>query len=115
MARRASTVWPEKKFCSDDKSFFLCKLWDNFGIRSLGRMIKNDKDVAKALQSLEAETFKNGAKVKLSEVDFNLLSFPEQIKHDLRTDIMKPHGAGLMHIFMRPRATLMRSSSTAAA
>lgn len=109
MARRASTVWPEKKFCSDSKSFFLCKLWDNFGIRSLGRMIKNDKDVAKALQSLEAETFKNGAKVKLSEVDFNLLSFPEQIKHDLRTDIMVgPHGAGLMHnIFMRPRATLI--------
>ena len=109
MSRRASTVWPEKKFCSDDKSFFMCKFWDTFGIRSLGRMIRNDADVVKALKSLEKETFKNGAQVKLSEVDFNLLSFPEQIKHDLRTDIMiGPHGAGLMHsVFMRSRATLV--------
>ena len=109
MSRRASTVWPEKKFCSDTNSFFLCKFWDNFGIRSLGRMIRNDADVVSALKSLENETFRNGARVKLSEVDFNLLSFPEQIKHDLQTDIMVgPHGAGLMHnVFMRSRATLV--------
>ena len=109
MSRRASTVWPEKKFCSDENSFFLCKLWDHFGIRSLGRMIRNDAVVVTALKSLEGETFTNGAVVKLSEVDFNLLSFPEQIKHDLKTDIMVgPHGAGLMHnIFMRSRATLV--------
>ena len=109
MSRRASTVWPEKKFCSDDKSFFLCKFWDHFGIRSLGRMVKNDKDVVAALKTLEGKTYKNGATVKLAEVDFNLLSFPEQIKHDLQTDIMVgPHGAGLMHsVFMRSRATLI--------
>ena len=109
MSRRASTVWPEKKFCSDTKSFFLCKLWDHFGIRSLGRMVKNDAEVVAALKTLETSKFSNGARVKLSEVDFNLLTFPEQIKHDLKTDIMVgPHGAGLMHnIFMRPRATLM--------
>ena len=38
-----------------------------------------------------------------------VLSFEEQIKIDLSTDIMVgPHGAGLMHnIFMRDRAALV--------
>lgn len=38
-----------------------------------------------------------------------VLSFEEQIKIDLATDIMVgPHGAGLMHnIFMRDRAALI--------
>ena len=40
---------------------------------------------------------------------FLVLSFEEQIKIDLSTDIMVgPHGAGLMHnIFMRDRAALV--------
>lgn len=72
-------------------------------------MIKNDKKVVEALKGLEKETFKNGARVKLLEADFNLLPFADQIKADLQTDIMiGPHGAGLMHnIFMPKRATLI--------
>jgi protein O-GlcNAc transferase len=47
--------------------------------------------------------------VKFQDVDFNLLSFEEQIKVDLETDILiGPHGAGLMHaIFMRDRGVLI--------
>jgi hypothetical protein len=109
MARRASSEWPEKKFCSDDTSFFLCRLWANFGIRSLGRMVRNDAEVVAALKSLEQQTFPNGAQVRFQDVDYNLLGFKEQIAKDLETDIMVgPHGAGLMHnIFMRDRATLI--------
>ena len=42
-------------------------------------------------------------------MDFNLLSFEEQIEVDLTTDVMVgPHGAGLMHnIFMPDRAVLI--------
>lgn len=36
----ASAQWPERKYCSDTESFFLCKLWENFGSRSLGRMVR---------------------------------------------------------------------------
>jgi hypothetical protein len=39
LARRASSEWPEKRFCDSQKSFFLCELWAGFGIRSLGRMV----------------------------------------------------------------------------
>lgn len=35
----ASSEWPEKKYCSDTESFFLCELWKSFGARSLGRMV----------------------------------------------------------------------------
>jgi hypothetical protein len=35
----ASSEWPERKYCSDTESFFLCKLWEDFGARSLGRMV----------------------------------------------------------------------------
>jgi len=44
-----------------------------------------------------------------TSVDLNELSFEEQIRADLRTDIMiGPHGAGLMRsIFMRDRAKLI--------
>eukprot|EP01036_Dinobryon_divergens_P033044 gene33044-42754_t len=80
MARRASKEWPEKKYCNSTGSFFLCHLWAGFGSRALGRMVAND-----------------------------VLTFEEQIKIDLSTDIMVgPHGAGLMHnIFMRDRAALV--------
>lgn len=72
-------------------------------------MIRNDQEVADSLKHLEKETFANGAKVKVTTVDFNILSFEEQIKVDLSTDVMVgPHGAGLMHnIFMRDRAALV--------
>jgi len=63
MARRASSEWPEKKFCSDTESFFLCRLWANWGVRRLGRMVSNDAEVVKALKGLEGKTFPNGAQV----------------------------------------------------
>lgn len=58
---------------------------------------------------LELRTWSNGAAVKFRDVDFNLLSFREQILIDVTTDIMiGPHGAGLMHnIYMPDRAVLM--------
>ena len=45
-------------------------------------------------------------------MDYNLLTFEEQIKTDMNTDIMiGPHGAGLVHnIFMRDRAVLVELS-----
>lgn len=109
MSRRPSKEWPEKKYCDDEKSFFRCALWANFGPRSLGRMVRNDQEVINALHRLESESFANGAVVKITAVDFNVLSFKEQIAVDLQTDIMVgPHGAGLMHnIFMRDRASLI--------
>ena len=62
-----------------------------------------------ALKGLEKQQFGNGAQVKFQDVDFNLLSFKQQIEVDLDTDVMVgPHGAGLMHnIFMRDRAALV--------
>lgn len=110
MSRRPSKEWPEKKYCDDEHSFFLCKYWENFGPRSLGRMIRNDNEVSEELKKLETEKFKDGdVQVKVQTVDFNILTFEEQIKVDLETDIMVgPHGAGLMHnIFMRDRAHLI--------
>lgn len=128
MARRASKEWPERKYCDSENSFFLCRLWDNFGARQLGRMIRNDVQVVAALKELEnrmnsdSRSDENGGnnvgndktkrrqkKIIVQDVDYNLLSFKEQIAVDLRTDIMiGPHGAGLMHnIFMRDRAVLI--------
>ena len=109
MARRASTVWPEKRFCDDTKSFFLCKLWDKFGIRPLQRTIRNDDAVVQALRGMEKGIYANGAKVIFNDRDFNLLNIRDQIKEDLRTDILVgPHGAGLMHcVFLRDRAVVV--------
>ena len=112
LARRSSSEWPEKRYCDSKNSFFRCELWESFGIRKLGRVIKNDNEVVQALKELESESFNNGATVKFQDVDFNLLSFEDQIKVDLQTDILiGPHGAGLMHnIFMRDRAILVELS-----
>ena len=72
-------------------------------------MVRNDAEVVQALKSLEKESFNGGKIVKVQDVDYNILSFEEQIAIDLGTDIMiGAHGAGLMHnIFMRDRATLI--------
>lgn len=88
MARRSSSEWPEKRFCDDKNSFFLCSIWEKWGLRSLQRTIKNEDDLLKGLRALEGETFLNGAKVIVADLDFNLLTFEEQIKVDLQTDIM---------------------------
>lgn len=114
MSRRPTKEWPEKKYCDDAHSFFLCDYWRNFGARQLGRMVANDQEVAAALKRLETndellKSLPQDVKIKVQAVDFNVLSFKEQIKIDIETDIMiGPHGAGLMHnIFMRDRAILL--------
>ena len=40
MSLPLSSEWPEKKFCSNTESFFLCRLWATFGVRRLGRMVR---------------------------------------------------------------------------
>eukprot|EP01041_Mallomonas_annulata_P009040 gene9040-18722_t len=110
MARRPSSEWPEKKYCNDTASFFLCRLWDGeWGVRKLGRMIHNEAQLVQGLKGLETKVFANGALVKVQDVDYNVLTIDEQIEIDLKTDVMVgPHGAGLMHnIFMRDRAALV--------
>lgn len=112
MSRRPSREWPEKKFCNDTHSFFLCQYWSGpnaLGSRSLGRMVQNDAEVVRGLRSLQDEVFSNGAKVVLTEADYNELSLEQQIETDMHTDIMVgPHGAGLMHnIFMPDRGVLI--------
>lgn len=115
MARKPTKEWPEKKYCDDINSFFLCDYWRHFGSRQLGRMVANDNEVLQTLKRLEAheydflQSLPSGIKIRVQAVDFNVLTFKEQIKVDLETDIMiGPHGAGLMHnIFMRDRAILI--------
>ena len=89
MTRRASSVWPEKRFCNDTASFFLCELWGGeWGIRKLGRMLQNEADVIRGLRALESRAFPNGARVQVREVDYNNLSIEQQIETDLATDVM---------------------------
>lgn len=88
MARRSSSQWPEKRFCDDKNSFFLCDIWKDWGLRSLQRTMKNEDKLLETLKELENHTFKNGAKVIVRDVDYNLLTFEDQIKIDLQTDIM---------------------------
>lgn len=42
----------------------------------------------RGLKALEGESFGNGALVQVRDIDYNLLSFEDQIKNDLETDIM---------------------------
>ncbi|CAM9458894.1 unnamed protein product [Ectocarpus sp. 13 AM-2016] len=111
MARRSSVQWPERAFCSEDgrDSFFTCEYFSHLDTRELQRKVKNEADVVRGLQALEGEEFSNGAVVEVRDADYNLLSFEEQIKHDLETDVMiGPHGAGLFHIIFTPdRASLI--------
>ncbi|CAN0461789.1 unnamed protein product, partial [Scytosiphon promiscuus] len=44
--------------------------------------------VVRSLKQLERETFPNGAVVEVRDLDYNLLSFEDQIKNDLETDVM---------------------------
>ena len=109
LARRSSSEWPEKRFCDSETSFFDCAKLQHLGVRGLGRTIKNDAEVVRALKSLETRSFANGARVRFRDVDYNLLSFEDQVKVDLDTDVMVgPHGAGLLHnIFMPDRGHLV--------
>ncbi|KAH8065127.1 hypothetical protein JL722_2033 [Aureococcus anophagefferens] len=88
LARRSSSEWPEKRFCDSETSFFDCAKLQHLGVRGLGRTIKNDAEVVRALKSLETRSFANGARVRFRDVDYNLLSFEDQIKVDLDTDVM---------------------------
>lgn len=63
--------------------------------------------VLRSLKALESEPFGNGAVVEVRDLDYNLLSFEEQIKNDLETDIMvttrSSHGSsGLGAIWLPP-------------
>lgn len=87
MARRAYSEWPEKRFCNDTGSFFKCKYWAHMGGRTIGRMISNDAEFAARLKKLEIEK-PGGINVKITEADFNKLSFEDQIRIDLQTDIL---------------------------
>ena len=71
-------------------------MWSN-QTRQIGRVIKNDQAFATAMRGLEGITYRNNATVRFREVDYSLLSFEEQVRVDLETDVMVgPHGAGLM-------------------
>ena len=102
-------MWPEKRFCDSQTSFFLCEFVQHLGTRPLGRTIKNDQAVVDALRGLEQRSFANGAHVEFRDLDYSKLSFEEQIAANLDTDVMVgPHGAGLLHnIFMPDRAALV--------
>ena len=65
MARRASSQWPERRFCDSQASFFKCEEWQHLDKRSLGRMIKNDGDVVATLRKLESRSWPSGAAVKV--------------------------------------------------
>ncbi|CAM9624496.1 unnamed protein product, partial [Discosporangium mesarthrocarpum] len=118
MARRSSVEWPEKRYCSRDseadRTFFTCNYFKHLGIRNLQRTVQNERAVVQGLKQIEMVEFPNGARVEVRDMDYNLLSFEEQIKNDLETDIMAsfshvgPHGAGLFHIIFTPdRAVLI--------
>ncbi|KAH8061211.1 hypothetical protein JL722_4517 [Aureococcus anophagefferens] len=79
LARRSSSEWPEKRFCDSETSFFDCAKLQHLGARGLGARSRTT------------------------------LSFEDQIKVDLDTDVMVgPHGAGLLHnIFMPDRGHLV--------
>ena len=109
-ARRASVQWPERAFCDTKRSYFDCGQLDHLQLRKLGHMVRNDGAVLSKLRSLEGKTdFRNGAAVKVRDVDFSTLSFEDQIAVDVTSDVLiGPHGAGLMHnIFMPDRAALV--------
>ncbi|KAJ8602204.1 hypothetical protein CTAYLR_003615 [Chrysophaeum taylorii] len=109
MARRSASEWPEKRFCDSRRSFFRCERLNHLGVRKLGRSVKNDAAVVSALKTLEQQHFQNGARVEVQDVDYSILSYEDQIRTDLDTDVMVgPHGAGLLHnIFMPDRAVLV--------
>lgn len=44
--------------------------------------------VVRSLKRLEGESFGNGAVVEVRDLDYNLLSWEDQIKNDLETDVM---------------------------
>jgi hypothetical protein len=90
LARRAYSEWPEKRFCNDTSSFFKCHYWAHMGGRTIGRMIRNDADLVQGLKALETEK-PGGRDVRITDVDFNKLNFENQLKIDLKTDILVSH------------------------
>eukprot|EP00961_Rhodomonas_salina_P188835 2548232-Rhodomonas_salina.1 len=58
---------------------------------------------------MQSATFSGGRTMVFVDMDYNLLSFQDQLKTDCMTDVMiGPHGAGLTHqMFMPDRAVLI--------
>lgn len=103
MLRKGTSMWPEEKYCNDLESFFLCKLWEKFGPRAIGRTVSNDNDVINMLRNIKyndifkenmssktKENFENfeilkkknlefNVSVKFQAVDYNELNFLEQV------------------------------------
>lgn len=48
----------------------------------------HNTQVVASLKTLEKKAFDNGAEVEVRDLDYNLLSFEDQIKNDLETDVM---------------------------
>jgi hypothetical protein len=89
MARRKYAEWPEKQFCDDENSFFKCQYWNKFGERSIGRMIRNDGELVQELKKWALNAVNSiGVDIEFRDVDYNKLTFEEQIVNDLETDIM---------------------------
>lgn len=107
MSRKSSVKWPERAFC--DERFFKCDLFKHLDMRQLGRVVKNDEEVAKKLQDLDNEEYKPPRRVVVQTKDYNVMTLTDQIANDIITDVMVgPHGAGLMHsVFMSDRAMLI--------
>lgn len=78
---------------------FTCSYSDFFASMSLlyiKQQVRNDKAVVEALKGLEQKSFRNAKRVVVQDVDYNILTFEEQILTDLNTDVMiGPHGAGM--------------------
>jgi hypothetical protein len=57
------------------------------GGRTIGRIIRNDADLVNGLKALEQEK-PGGRDVRFTDIDFNKLNFENQIRIDLKTDIL---------------------------
>ena len=93
MSRKPSVMWPERAYCDD--RYFACADWTHLHIRQIGRVLRNDEEVVKALAGR--------GELRVSSSDFNTLPFQQQVAQVTATDVLAgPHGAGLTHVLFLP-------------